>query len=121
VIFPTFTTALEEEWKYRYAGFHTSLKTLSVNELSFTISGELADSVHVTPVPVATIAHSRTARDGLVPKNSSPGGVVNDDTTPVMSVGRTDPKTAASNVGMVLKDCPKRVSFDGGVTEEDST
>jgi hypothetical protein len=63
VIFPTVTVTFELEWKKRYAGFHTSLNALSVNELSLTTVGELTNSVHVTLVWVATIAQSRNARD----------------------------------------------------------
>jgi len=115
VIFPTFTVAFEDELKNKYAGFHTALKASSVNELSSTTLDELANSVHVTLVRAATIAQSRIARDCLVPKNNLPDGVANDDTTPAISGGVTEPKTATSNVGMVFKDRPRRVSFVGGV------
>ena len=63
VIFPTVTVASEVEWKNNHAGFHTALKASSVNELSFTMVGELANSVHVTMLCAATMAQSLTASD----------------------------------------------------------
>lgn len=63
VMFETVTVAFEVEWKNKNAGFHTSLKAASVNELSSTTVGESAYSVHVTLVWAATMAQSRTARD----------------------------------------------------------
>jgi len=121
VIFPTSTVAFVEEWKKRNAGFHTELKASSVNESLFTTSEELADTVQVTLVCAPTIAQSRTASESSLPKNNAPLGVENDETTPPRSGGVTDPKIATSSVGMASNDCPRRVSFDGGVTVEDST